>query len=71
MDYSRDFDYLDAAQVEAWKVEYTVIARMLHGLLQKWKIALLLISDFRLLVSGPLAFGEWVTAYLLYNGSAS
>ena len=37
LDYSRDLGYLDAAQAEAWKTDYAVIARMLHGLLQKWK----------------------------------
>ena len=37
LDYSRDLGYLAAAQAESWKTEYAVIARMLHGLLQKWK----------------------------------
>ena len=37
LDYSRDLGYLTAAQTEAWTTEYAVIARMLHGLLQKWK----------------------------------
>ena len=35
------------------------------------EVALLLISDFRFLNSDPLAFGERVTSYLLYNGPAT
>jgi four helix bundle protein len=37
LDYSRDLSYLRPTEVDAWKAEYSVIARMLHGLMEKWK----------------------------------
>ena len=37
LNYSRDLEYLPAQQVDEWKKEYSIIARMLHGLAEKWK----------------------------------
>ena len=37
LDYSRDLDYVSAAQVDAWQAEYTRISRMLHGLMENWE----------------------------------
>lgn len=37
LSYSRDLGYIDSALVESWKAEYSIIARMLSGLANKWK----------------------------------
>ena len=35
--YGRDLSYLSVQQVDEWKGECSIIARMLHGLSEKWK----------------------------------
>ena len=37
LDYSRDLGYVEATQAQAWADDYIVIARMLHGLMTKWR----------------------------------
>lgn len=34
--FARDLDYLDPAQAQAWRSDYSEIARMLRGLGQAW-----------------------------------
>ncbi len=37
LNYSRDLSYLSAEQADEWKKQYSIMARMLHGLAEKWK----------------------------------
>jgi four helix bundle protein len=36
-DYGRDLGYLEAETAKAWLSEYIELARMLHGLMAKWR----------------------------------
>jgi four helix bundle protein len=35
--YSRDLGYVSADEAESWRAEYSIIARMLSGLANKWQ----------------------------------